>query len=94
MAIKGLGVEPEFVLTDKDQSEINAVRAVWPQSKHQLCFWHTLHAIKQRLSQNKSTPAFYAATDAMKSFNFINKSFLPQSQCPPGTKVNITFLLS
>lgn len=94
MAIKGLGVEPEFVLTDKDQSEINAVHAVWPQSKHQLCFWHTLHAIKQRLSQNKSTPAFYAATDAMKSFNFINKSFLPQSQCPPGTKVNITFLLS
>lgn len=85
--MKKLGIEPEFVLTDKDQSEINAAHGIWPELKHQLCFWHTLRAVKQRLAQNKSTPAFYAVTDAIKAFDFIDSTFLPQSQCPPGTKV-------
>ncbi|KIJ29630.1 hypothetical protein M422DRAFT_268973 [Sphaerobolus stellatus SS14] len=40
--LKKWGINPEFVLTDKDQSEINAVKNVWPEAKHQLCFWHAL----------------------------------------------------
>jgi hypothetical protein len=43
---KKRGIHPEFVLTDKDQSEINAVNHIWPNAKHQLCFWHALWAVK------------------------------------------------
>ena len=32
--------------TDKDLSEINAFLAVYPEAKHQLCFWHCLWAVK------------------------------------------------
>ena len=48
--LKARGVQPEFTLTDKDWSEINAMRATWPEAKHQLCFWHALRALKQRLA--------------------------------------------
>ena len=51
-ATKSLGVNPEFVLSDKDQSEINALRCVWPEAKHQLCLWNILRAVDRRLSQN------------------------------------------
>ena len=33
-ALKKRGIHPEFVLTDKDWSEINAMAAVWPHAKH------------------------------------------------------------
>lgn len=46
-SLKKNGIHPEFVLTDKDQSEINAIKRIWPNAKHQLCFWHALHAVKQ-----------------------------------------------
>jgi len=45
-AIHSLGIEPQFMLSDKDQSEINALKHSWPQAKHQLCLWHTLRALK------------------------------------------------
>ena len=35
-----------ITLTDKDISEINAFLKVYPEAKHQLCFWHCLHAVK------------------------------------------------
>jgi len=35
-AIRSLGVNPEFVLSDKDQLEINALKHIWPEAKHQL----------------------------------------------------------
>jgi hypothetical protein len=91
-SIKNLGIHPEFVLTDKDQSEINAVRTIWPNSKHQLCFWHALRAVKQRLAKNKSTPAFYDATSAAAIFNFIDPMFLPQAQQLDKSEVD-SFLL-
>ena len=40
--LKARGITPEFTLSDKDQSEINALSRVWPTSKHQLCLWHVL----------------------------------------------------
>jgi hypothetical protein len=85
-SLKSLGINPEFVLTDKDQSEINAVKHVWPNAKHQLCFWHSLRAVKKRLSQTKSTPAYYDAEKAAEYFDFIDKKFLPRKQCPAGEK--------
>ena len=50
--LKAHGINPDFTLSDKDQSEINALHHVWPTAKHQLCLWHTLRALKRRLSNN------------------------------------------
>jgi hypothetical protein len=81
-SLKKRGIHPEFILTDKDQSEINAVSIVWPHVKHQLCFWHALQAVKQRLSQSKATPAFYDPKKAPEdtALDFIDKDFVPEGQ--------------
>ena len=71
----------------QDWSEINAMSNVWPAAKHQLCFWHSLRAIKQRLSKNKDTPASYNAAEAHSEFSFIEPSFLPFSQQDDNAKV-------
>ena len=78
--LKDAGVEPEFTLTDKDWSEINAMRAVWPNAKHQLCLWHGLHALKQRLAKNKDPPVYYDADGAHSTFPFISPDFVPLAQ--------------
>ena len=92
-SLKGHGIHPEFVLTDKDRSEINAVGEVWPEAKHQLCFWHALCAIKQRLSQNRSTPAYYNANTASQIFDFIDVNFLPRGQQSSTAKVIWLFFI-
>lgn len=78
--LKKCGVNPEFTLTDKDWSEINAMRSTWPDAKHQLCFWHALRALKQRLSKTKDTPAMYDAVAAKQEFSFIDSCFVPAAQ--------------
>ncbi|PCH39585.1 hypothetical protein WOLCODRAFT_110923 [Wolfiporia cocos MD-104 SS10] len=84
--LRNLGVNPEYTLLDKDWSEINAMRSTWPQAKHQLCFWHGLRAIKQRLVKNKETPAFYDVDEARREFSYINANFVPYLQ-QTGSKV-------
>lgn len=74
------GVKPEFTLTDKDFSEINAMHAVWPSAKHQLCFWHALRAVKPRLAKNKDTPGPYNPEEAQAEFSFISSNFVPLMQ--------------
>lgn len=81
-ALKKQGVSPEFTLSDKDWSEINAMRAVWPQSKHQLCFWHALRALKQRLSKTKDSPAPYDPNEPRSELEFIRADFVPEAQLP------------
>ena len=71
-AIRALGIDPEFTLSDKDQSEINALKHVWPQAKHQLCLWHILRALKWCLSQNQ-TPGSYSALEAHDAFPDITR---------------------
>ncbi|RPD53668.1 hypothetical protein L226DRAFT_517852 [Lentinus tigrinus ALCF2SS1-7] len=78
--LRGLGVHPEFTLSDKDWSEINAMHKVWPNAKHQLCFWHALRALKQRLAKNRETPAAYNAEAARETFDFIDATFVPVAQ--------------
>lgn len=90
MALKDLGVDPEFVLTDKDWSEINAMGAIFPDAKHQLCFWHAIRALKQRLCKNKHTPAPYDAVAANREFSFIDVDFMPVSQQHPDAPVSRT----
>jgi hypothetical protein len=86
-AIRALRVDPEFMLSDKDQSEINALKHVWPQAKHQLCLWHILRAIKRRLSQNVR-PSPYNAFEAHNAFRAIDPSFVPLGQMNANEKVH------
>ncbi|EIW56575.1 uncharacterized protein TRAVEDRAFT_101164, partial [Trametes versicolor FP-101664 SS1] len=78
--LKAFDVDPEFTLTDKDWSEINAMAATWPDAKQQLCFWHDVRAVKQRLCKNKDTPAFYDSVAANREFPFIDINFVPAAQ--------------
>ena len=86
-AIRSLGIKPQFVLSDKDQSEINALKHSWPQAKHQLCLWHTLRALKQCLSQNES-PGSYNALEAHAAFPDIDQEFVPLGQMNGKEKVH------
>ncbi|KAE8181682.1 hypothetical protein CF328_g8764, partial [Tilletia controversa] len=54
-ALKDRGIDPQFVGCDKDSAEIAAFRSVWPQSKIQLCYWHVLRAVRQRLASSIAT---------------------------------------
>ena len=86
-ALKACGITPEFTLSDKDQSEINALSRVWPTAKHQLCLWHILQAVKRRLANNRELPASYRSMDATQMFEFIDPEFLPLGQMPTNHKV-------
>ena len=77
--LKKKGVNPKFTLSDKDLSEIGAMREVWPEAKHQLCFWHALRALKQRLAK-KTKPVYYDVDAAMAEFRYIKRSFVPVHQ--------------
>lgn len=83
-----LGVKPEYTLSDKDWSEINAMHSVWPSAKHQLCFWHALRALKQRLAKNKDTPAAYDVDRARREFSFVKQGFVPFLQQPESKLVS------
>jgi len=80
LALKACGISPEFTLSDKDQSEINALQHVWPKAKHQLCLWHLIRAVKRRLASSQGTPAFYWSAEAHEQFEFIDPGFLPLGQ--------------
>ncbi|KAG8942368.1 hypothetical protein FRC03_003274 [Tulasnella sp. 419] len=73
-------LEVKFTLSDKDKSEIGACCCVFPEGKHQLCFWHCLRAIKTRLSILRRQPAYYNITQATQEFDFIEHDFLPLAQ--------------
>ncbi|KAK0542406.1 hypothetical protein OC845_006637, partial [Tilletia horrida] len=54
-------------LISKDRAEIASIEAVWPTAKIQLCYWHVLRAIRQRLGSSKaSTTRGYSPQDAAK----------------------------
>lgn len=82
-----------FTLSDKDSTEINAFRAVWPKAKHQLCYWHCNKAVKKRLAILRRMPGPYNAEAARREFPFISKDFVPFAQQKGGTtgkgKVNV-----
>ena len=70
-------VHPKFVHTDKDVAEIRAAQTVWPDSKHQLCWWHLRKAIRARLEKSKLSTTPYNPHIAHAEFNFINLGFVP-----------------
>src|SRR5258706_15790525 len=91
--IRSLGIDPRFTLSDKDQSEINALKAVWPCAKHQLCLWHVLRALKRRLSQNEN-PGSYNALESNRVFPDIDLAFLTLGQMDTEEKVCTDDLLT
>ena len=73
------GVSPRFVHTDKDMAEITACRRVWPDAKHQLCWWHQREAIRKRIKGNLPTSA-YNPQRANHEHAFIDINFKPTSR--------------
>ncbi|OCH85629.1 hypothetical protein OBBRIDRAFT_739561 [Obba rivulosa] len=73
---------PKITLSDKDLSEIHAMREQFPEAKHQLCFWHALRAIKKRLATLRRAPAPYNVTAARKKYHWITEDFVPAGQSP------------
>jgi len=63
-------------LSDKDLREINGFRTEIRHARHQLCYWHGVRYIEERLSQNKP-PAKYNAIQANRVFNFIDPTWVP-----------------
>ena len=76
------GMVPRFVHTDKDMAEISASHRVWPNAKHQLCWWHQREAVRRRLKGNLPTSA-YNPLRANHEHPFINTSFKPISCADP-----------
>ena len=76
------GIVPRFVHTDKDMAEIGASRRVWPEAKHQLCWWHQREAIRKRLKGNLHTSA-YNAQRANQEHAFIRTTFKPYGRIDP-----------
>ena len=76
------GVVPRFVHTDKDMAEIGASRLVWPEAKHQLCWWHQREAIKRRLKGNLPTSP-YNNQRAIDEYAFIKHTFKPYGRTDP-----------
>lgn len=67
-------------LSDKDWSEIGACQEVFPDAKHQLCFWHCLRAVRKRLAILRRQPGPYNVVEAVAEFPFIDATFLPLGQ--------------
>ncbi|KAJ7914536.1 hypothetical protein B0H13DRAFT_2232112 [Mycena leptocephala] len=64
-----------FTLSDKEPAEINACRAKIVRAKNQLCYWHAITYIEERLGENKP-PARYDPRKAHKIFDFIDPTNL------------------
>ncbi|KAG8990423.1 hypothetical protein FRB90_001762 [Tulasnella sp. 427] len=75
-------IKPIVTLSDKDWTEINAFRTIFPDAKHQLCLWHCIKAVKSRLAILWRQPAHYSAEEAKAEFAFIDRNFLPLAQQP------------
>ena len=76
------GMVPRFVHTDKDMAEIGASRRVWPDAKHQLCWWHQREAVRRRLKGNLPTSP-YNAQRAADEYAFIKVTFKPYGRMDP-----------
>ena len=45
-------VQPAVIMTDRDQAQINALGAIYPQSTVNLCTWHVLRAMRSHVNTN------------------------------------------
>jgi hypothetical protein len=57
-------VQPAVIMTDRDQAQIAAIQAVYPQSRTFLCMWHVLRAMRSHFA----THEFPALWDKVKAW--------------------------
>jgi hypothetical protein len=55
--LQASGFNPTFFGTDKDISEISAIRQIWPGTTIQLCYWHARRAVRTKLTSSRETNA-------------------------------------
>jgi hypothetical protein len=65
-----------FTLSDKDLLEINAFHEQIHDAKHQLCYWHAIKYLEERLAEDKP-PAKYDPRTAHQVFPFIDPTWAP-----------------
>lgn len=53
--LKEAGCSPLFFGCDKDMSEVKAIEFTWPDTKVQLCFWHSKRAVQKKLLSSDKT---------------------------------------
>jgi hypothetical protein len=78
---RNLGLNPDFIFTDKDFAEINAAKSVWNESHVQLCLWHIKKAILTKIRSSKKQERYssFTTTD-FANFPFIDSKFLPTTE--------------
>ena len=82
------------VHTDKDVTEINACCAALPNADHQLCFWHALKAVRQRLAVVRRSPALYNSQLARQVFDWICWSYTTGRSSTCLTKILDTSIIT
>ncbi|KAG6907426.1 hypothetical protein DXG01_008891 [Tephrocybe rancida] len=70
-----------FAHTNKDKSEINAIHAVLPRAKSQLCYWHAIKYLQERVAEDK-LPTKYDLRQAHQLFPFIDPTWAPGIAAP------------
>ncbi|CAG8544288.1 4975_t:CDS:2, partial [Cetraspora pellucida] len=74
------GLQPVFVLTDKDAGQISAISEAWSwMTNIQLCYWHLENAIDKRIKNKKTKSSIYSADKALEvhnMFEFIDPSWI------------------
>jgi hypothetical protein len=87
LQLKEKGLDPEFILTDKDWAQIKACHSTWPKAKIQLCRWHINRAITTRLQSDQMVARdTYNGYIAHQIFSFIDPNFIQPLMVPRGTK--------
>ena len=87
LQLKEKGLDPEFILTDKDWSQIKACHSTWPKAKIQLCRWHINRAITTRLQSDKMVARdTYNGYMVYQLFSFIDPKFIQPLMIPHNTK--------
>jgi hypothetical protein len=76
-AIRRGGINPTFMFSDKDISEIQAIKNVWGSSCGRLCIWHLKKAVDRGLAQGRALEMVYDVDEAMSEFNFVLPDFTP-----------------
>ncbi|CAG8604793.1 15169_t:CDS:2 [Cetraspora pellucida] len=63
------GLQPVFVLIDKDAGEIFFVSEAWSWNVSiQICHWHIIHAIDRKIKEKKSKASTYSKTKALEAY--------------------------
>lgn len=63
-------------------AEIGASRRIWPEAKHQLCWWHQREALRRRLKGPLPT-SIYNSQRAKHEHAFISLTFKPYGRADP-----------